>query len=240
MSKREPLRLVECTSESLLDWAQSVQPSWAFETLIPLDQDLFRKITPFVKSDSWTAMATINVFSVIGTRHPRYQNWSWLKLLQDGKRMKSDNLPLYASNPTYYDGIDPKLPPMSFITFKDDELYIDGGNHRMCIAKFACARDGRTQLHGVGVKRLSVDWELYYLLDEITRLVNKKALKVHVQASRVEMGREDSPGWKIDRFDPILILKDFRKGNVECRLNAVQAKQWLSDNSQTFFGKWFR
>jgi hypothetical protein len=229
------------TDDSLLEWAVKAQPTWSSEKLIPWDEAMFQKISPFVKSESWTALDTINLFSVVGTRTSSYYHWSWLKFIQEGKRMSNINLPLYASNPVYYDGVEAKLPPMSFITLDGENLFIDAdGNHRTCVARFAFARDGRTQLHGVGVKRLTVDWELYGLSQEIARLVSEKSLKVHVEGTRSELGREDSAGWKVDRFDPILTIKDFRRNGLVTKLTAAQASQWISINSKSFFARLFK
>jgi hypothetical protein len=224
----------------LLEWAQTVQPSWSQETLLAWNEAEFQRISPFVKSDSWTALDAINVFSVVGTRNSSYYGWSWLKFIQEGKRMRSTNLPLYASNPSYYDGLEPKLPSMSFITLDGENLYVDAdGNHCTCIARFAFAREDRTQLCGVGVRRLSVDWELYGLAQEIKRLSASKGLKVHVEVMRKELGREDSAGWKVDRFEPNIVIDDLRGGGGTSNLNSLQAKQWIADNSRWFFGKLF-
>lgn len=222
----------------LVQWAQSVRPSWAEEPIKPWDEKFSRDVASFVSSETWTDLDAVNVFSVVGTRNSRYYNWTWQHLLANGKRMANINLPLFVENPGYYDEVGRKDPPMSFKTYDGEQLFVDAdGNHRTCIAKFAFARVGKTQLHGVTVRRLTIDHALMAMRDEMVRLCHAKQLQSYIEVDQIILGREDSPGWKVDRFQPVIVVRDSKSGEKLKTCDLAGAKQWVSDNSRSFFQK---
>jgi hypothetical protein len=212
-------------------------PSWAHERLEAYDEVKHVAIAAFLKAEHWCADESINVHAVVGTRNSSYFDWTWLEFIQNGKRMESVNLPLFESNPAYYTEATIKLPPMSFITIDGTNLYLDAdGNHRTCIARFAFAQTGRTQLAGVGVTRLEVDWPMLAAFEEMQRLIALKRLPFSISAARTSLGREDSGGWKVDRYRPYIAIVDVKRGITE-GFDLAGAKAWISNNSASWWTK---
>jgi hypothetical protein len=214
-------------ASSLLDRANASPPSWSTEKLDAWeDSDAFIK-QPFIVQEHWTANQSVNVFHVIGTRNSSYFGWNWLEFLNQGKRM-SANLQELAKNPDYYFAQQIKLPVMSFVGYDSTQLYVDAdGNHRTCIARFLFGQTSCTQLAGVDVRLLILDEEFLTLFQEVQRVINEKGLNTLAQATRRLVGREDSSGWKVDRFEPVVTLRAFNKEPQEQELNKAQTKDWL-------------
>jgi hypothetical protein len=224
----------------IVQWADSRTPSWASERIEAFDEKQFIELSPFICSSTWCANESINVFSVIGTRNSSYFDWSWHKFLHEGKRMKSENLPLFESNPAYYDSAEIKLPTMSFITYDGAKLYVDNdGNHRTCIARFGFARQGKTQLAGVSVTRLEVDWVIKALFDEMRRLIATRRLPYSLEGDRTRIDREDTPGWKVDRFKPSVTLISHKTSQRQL-LDATDCRRFLNHYGQPFWQRIFK
>jgi hypothetical protein len=218
-------------------WANAATPSWALEPIRPWNETESDRLQRFLCEDHWCNNESINVFSVVGSRNSSYYDWSWLKLINEGKRM-GVNLPLHATNPIYYHNDEIKLPTMSFITYDGMSLYVDAdGNHRTCIAKFDFARSGKTRLNGVTVRRLKVDAQALALHQEINTAMEKRNLG-HCEPLKVTIGREDSAGWKTDRYRIDFMLTEFSKKKVQ--LTQEQARTWLSQRQKkSWLGRLF-
>jgi hypothetical protein len=212
-------------ASALLERANDSPPSWSAEKLDSWeDSDAIIK-QPFIIQEDWTANQTINVFHVIGTRNRSYFGWNWLEFLNQGKRMNA-NLQELAQSPDYYFAHQIKLPVMSFVGYDATQLYVDAdGNHRTCIARFLFGETNCTKLAGVDVRLLKLDEEFLTLFQEVQRVINEKRLNILAQASRRLIGREDSSGWKVDRFEPVVTLRSF--GQELQELNKAQIKNWL-------------
>ena len=90
---------------TLLDKARSSPPHWANDTIRPFDEELYRDALPFAIRRYWCDSGSVNVFRVVGTRHPDYRNMNWRWMLGNGKRM-TENLALHETNPGW-DGFPP-------------------------------------------------------------------------------------------------------------------------------------
>jgi hypothetical protein len=218
--------LPTAAESTLLDRANSSPPAWAFEKLKAWDDsDAFIR-QPFIVQEDWTANQTINVFHVIGTRNSSYFGWNWLEFLNQGKRMDA-NLKELSENPDYYFAHEVKLPVMSFVGYDSTQLFVDSdGNHRTCIARFLFGEKGCTQLAGVDVRILKLDEEFLTLFQEVQRVISEKRLNTLAQASRRVIERQDSSGWKVDRFEPFITLNTIGKEAQE--FNKAQTKDWLA------------
>jgi hypothetical protein len=221
-------------SQSILQWANTHAPAWSHNKIVPWDEHAHDRLIPFISAEHWNANDAINVFAVVGTRNSSYYDWTWLELLNKGKRMESVNLPLYTSNPAYYELPDVKLPAMDFVTFDGANFYVDtDGNHRTCIARFAFERHALNRLDGVGIKRLEVNHEMQALYQEMIALLRKKRINGSLEASRTVQGREDSSNWKVDRFRTKIVF--YQADVAEVIMNPTQAKQWISWHSKTWW-----
>lgn len=113
----------------------------------------------FIIENITTHNTNINVFDVNGTEHQDYTNLSWLDILQKAKRIKR-NLKECSDKPEYYFRKDDHNKQI-YYTSIDDLLFIDGeGNHRTTIAKALFHYYNRTDLHGVTVSKIKIDYEL--------------------------------------------------------------------------------
>lgn len=192
--------LVMDTPSPLLQRALSETPSWASDKIIGLDESWLREQQSFVSRHYWIAEGDINVFRVVGTRHPDYVGLSWLEFLEQGKRM-SLNHGLWQTNPGYYTETARKEPEMSYISFNGQDWYVDGdGNHRTCIARFDFHWNRRTQLRGVGLTDLHFDDEFKTQFERARqRLVVRRIDSILRHESQLNR-REDTAGWKLDHY----------------------------------------
>jgi hypothetical protein len=221
-------------SESILQWANTHTPAWSHNKIIPWDEHAHDRLIPFISAEHWNANDSINVFAVVGTRNSIFYNWTWFELLGKGKRMESVNLPLYASNPAYYELPDVKLPAMDFVTFDGANFYVDtDGNHRTCIARFAFERHALNRLDGVGIKRLEVNHEMQALYQEMAALIRNKRIDASIEARRTVLGREDSSNWKVDRFRSEIVVD--QADITQVLQTPAQAKQWISAHSKSWW-----
>jgi len=232
--------MLPASTNDLRELARQDPPAWSRERLLEFDEERHAETIPFTFSETWCAQASINVFEVVGTRNSSYFGWSWLRLLEEGKRMKR-NLTLYRQNPAYYLQTAERQPSMGFLTYDGRRLFVGGdGNHRTCIARFAFDLDGRTHLHAVTLQHCEVDWQLMKAFQGMKHTIVRLRLPVSVAASRSACGREDAAGWKRDRFDPFILLTEHRARGTERRLGLDAAEEWLKHYSQPWLARWFR
>lgn len=153
----------------------------------------------YIYEEEYISNATINIFDVKGSTHPRYIGNKWKDLLKIGIRMHI-NLSLLEKNPFYYLNENPKFPTMYYSMF-NDELYLTGdGNHRTAIAKVFFHYLGKEKLKGVNLTKYSIDFDLKKKIDELKDLAFQKGIALNVKIDREKIIREDAEGWHKDRY----------------------------------------
>lgn len=203
-------------------------PTWLDARIGAWDDARWRAVEPFVVAKAWTDRGSVNVFRVIGTQHPDYQGLTWREFLQRGKRM-GRNLALYQVNPAYYVSPARKDPSMYYLTLDGGLSYYLGedGNHRTAIARCAAWARGDCHVHGVTVTNYRIDWELARVFRRLADLLiqlkhryrRARLLELTVQTERA--GREDGPGWMLERHAVRLAVTD--AGGPGCLLTAEDA-----------------
>jgi len=187
-------------------------PPFAHEKLLSWQDVRFNELEPYVVEEQRHGSASVNVFRVVGTRHPDYARESWLYLLNNGKRMEH-NLSLFSTNPAYYLETCPKVPYMQYISIDGGDLYIgDEGNHRTTLARFAFYKNGLTTLHGITCLDFRIDWAMKELCDEVTETIEKKRLPIYLSVFRKHIERRDATDWKLDLYTISARVVDSRKG----------------------------
>lgn len=210
-------------------------PAFAHEVIRPWSEAQFDGLQSYITEHYWCGNASVNVFRVIGTCHPDYAGGTWIDLLMHGKRMDSVNLPLFQTNPGYYLETIQKTPMMYYRSIDGGSLYIgDDGNHRTCIARFDFFRNGLTTLHGVTVDDYRIDWEFKKLVEELQSVVEKKRIPVFISVRSEVIERQDTSGWKLDKFKLVADVRDSRNNGterldfkgLEIYLNSLKIPKW--------------
>jgi hypothetical protein len=225
----------------LVEDIQSLGPEILNRRIEKWDHMVFMELQPFIKEHHWHGNASINVFRVIGTKHPDYVGMTWIELLQKGKRMKL-NLGLHENNPQYYYGTENKEPTMYYLSLDGCDLYIGAdGNHRTCIAKADFFLANRNILHGVVIDDYKIDWELKKAYDRIVNLLNDKRLPFVVEPHTTNVSRDDSHGWMVERYEPRIKVRDLKE-HTEVFMNASEASEFLKKltDRQTRWFPWLR
>ncbi len=240
MEVRETTRQIEIAKKKLFSEGL---PSFAGERLKRLDEVFTQTKRLFVQEHRRMDGATIDLNEVAGTMHPDYGGLTWKELLDRGRRMHI-NLPLYLENPHYYYERDKKNPTMYYLRVldgeNDEDLYIgEDGNHRTCIGKFELARKGNTMFYGVVVDEYRIDMDLMRLFLEIRNEVTVKKLPYVVEPLSEHIGREDGPGWMVDRYRVVLSIMDLKRSK-NCSLSLEEGESFLKNlKRQTFTEKLF-
>lgn len=194
------------TQASLLAKALARPAHWAGDRLLAFGEASFRALAPFVTRHYWIDAGDVNVFRVIGTRHPDYVGLSWLEFLERGECMPANHA-LWQQNPGYYLGTAVKLPQMSFISVNGQDWYVDAdGNHRTCIARFDFDWAGRSVLHGVTLADWRFDTPFAQSFASLRALIADRRLPWRVRHVNRALGRDDNAGWKLDRFENRLVV----------------------------------
>ncbi len=210
----------------LREQARRRPPHWADQVIRPWDDALYARLEPFRTHVYWTDQGSINVFRVVGTQHPDYQGRSWRWFLEGGKRM-DENLELLRVNPDYYADTVAKRPSMYYLSMDGTDWYVGAdGNHRTCIARFLFSHDGRTMLHGVHLTDHRFDHELRRLYLRLQELAREADPAILVEPINRPIGREDTPGWKLDLFEPRIRYVDPAEG-IEEILDAEGARRTI-------------
>ena len=211
---------------TLPDRVREMPPHWANETIRPFDEDLCRDSLPFVRQRYWCDAGSINVFRIVGTRHPDYKNMSWRWMIENGKRMP-ENLALHETNPGYYLETSRKSPEMTYITMDGLDFYVStDGNHRSAIARFDFHYRGITTLHGVSIEDVRVDWLMFECFQRILACLEERRLPYQVTPVSKKLTREDTAGWMLETFLPRIRIRG--TGNEIFLENVSQAEQWLN------------
>ena len=212
----------------LLQRALEAPPVWAQQELQACVDNRFRRWQEsFVTRHYWTDTGSVNVYRVIGTAHPEYQRRSWQHLLEHGRRMHL-NLGLHAGQPVYYHKVAPRHPAMHFRTLNGLDFFIGhDGNHRTCIARYHFEQQGEgvTHLHGVTIEHFEVDQIAADAYHRLVVEVQTRNLPLFVNAERTAVGREDTAGWKLDHYEPVVTVTHGPSGRVErlCGCEPIQA-----------------
>jgi hypothetical protein len=211
----------------LLERVRAHPPHWAEERIAAWDERGFKRLEPFAIGEYWADGGSLNVFRVVGTQHADYQGKTWMEFLEGGKRME-DNLASHATNPGYYLQTEHKRPSMNFISTDGMDWYVSwDGNHRTCIARFDFHYRGITTLHGLTLKQYRFDEALFRLTQEIRSLLARRAPSKQVEVEREPLGREDTPGWKLDRYRVSLRVVDGATGEETVLTDAEAARAYL-------------
>ncbi len=215
---------------TLLQKVRTSPPHWANEAIRPFDEDLYREALPFVKRRYWCDSGSINVFRIVGTRHPDYRNMSWRWMLENGKRMP-ENLALHATNPGYYLETVRKVPEMTYITLDGMDFYVStDGNHRSTIARFDFHDCGTTTLHGVTIDDVRIDWDMFRIYREIIDLIEGGVLSCFVVPFSEKLSREDTAGWMLETFRTGLKIRS--KGTERILEDAQTAQEWIRERAE--------
>lgn len=216
----------EKTVTKLVESIRDATPEILGREIRKWDSQSFMELQPFVRQHYWHGNASINVFRVVGTKHPDYAGMSWLELLEKGKRMPI-NLRLHKENPGYYADVQNKQPTMYYLSLDGGELYVGAdGNHRTCIAKADFFLTGRNVLHGVTVDDYRIDWKLKSLHDEIRKLVVDEKLPFTVEVRTEAVSRDDSHGWMLERYKPRIKVIE-TNSREEYLLDSSEAGQFI-------------
>lgn len=222
-------------------WVEDNRPHWMDDQIETWDDNRLMALMPFVRSHFWSDRHSINVYSVVGTAHPDYQGLTWGQFLAQGRRMR-ENQRLLQSNPGYYDETTVKAPSMLYVSLDGKHWYVNGdGNHRTCLARFHYQRldtlgcGAQTMLHGVTVDDYRIDWPTRRAFEGLQRVRDDGRLR-RVEAGHTTLGREDGPGWKLDRFEPWIEVED-KRGRTR-RLGFLEAGIYLEEarNRPGFLG----
>ncbi|WP_447897676.1 hypothetical protein ACFZN0_23575 [Pseudomonas aeruginosa] len=203
-------------------------PAWASEVLLSWEEAYPPEKHAFLQSHYWTETGSINVFRVVGTDHWDYQGRSWLDFLTGGKRMQR-NLQALLDNPSYYLQPTERRPAIHYNTLDGLSFYVGSdGNHRTCIARFFLAEQQKSQLHDVTLNHYQVNDSFYRLYGQLRQQLLLQGLPVQIHPERVQLGREDTAGWKMDTYQTTLNWLNL-KTQEERSLNEAQARAQLID-----------
>ena len=191
-------------------------PHFADTTLKNLNSINQSELSKFIVQDEKHESASINVFKVVGTKHPNYAGGTWLDLLENGRRM-DHNLKRFIENPGYYLENRTKEPYMHYVSFDGDEIYIgEEGNHRTCIARLFFHSEGSTILHGVRLETFTIDWAFKNLFDNISAFITTRKLSIYLSLQNKIVERKDAANWKMDTYQ---ILVKVRRSSKVYELN---------------------
>lgn len=177
-------------------------PPFAETVLKTWPEKKFRECEPYIIEEQHHGSASVNVFRVVGTRHPDYAGKNWLDLLMNGRRMMV-NLPLFQDNPDYYLETGAKEPYMHYQSIDGGDVYIGAegkGNHRTCIARFFFFTQGLTTLHGITLDDYRIDWTFKELCDELKIVAEQLRLPISHTVNRKLIDRRDAADWRLDSF----------------------------------------
>ena len=198
-------------SERLKYFDLQAPPPFAETILKPWPEE-FSYLRSYVIEEQRHGSASVNVFRVVGTRHPDYAGKSWLELLMHGRRMMI-NLPLFRDNPGYYLETGRKEPYMHYQSLDGGDVYIgDEGSHRTCIARFFFFTQGLTTLHGITLDDYRIDWTFKGLCDELSATAERLRLPIRLAGiDRKLVDRQDAADWRLDRFTLTARVVDIRR-----------------------------
>lgn len=213
---------------TLLDKVREMPPHWANETIRPFDEDLCRDSLPFARRHYWCDSGSVNVFRIVGTTHPTYQNKTWDWMIRNAKKISS-NLMEYEKNPGYYLQT-AKKGDLSYITMDGLDFYIGQGNHRSTIARFDFHYRGITTLHGVSIEDIRVDWPLYECFQRINQLVKGGITSCSVSSKPEVLSEERFSGGSLDTLLPQICIRE--KGEELILKNTEEAEMWILERKE--------
>lgn len=228
-------RMSETEIERLKYFDLQTPPPFAHTILKPWPEETFREIEPYIFEEQRHGSASVNVFRVVGTRHPDYANKSWLDLLMNGRRMMV-NLPLFQEKPEYYLETGAKEPYMHYRSIDGGDVYIgDEGNHRTCIARFNFFTRGLTTLHGITLDDYRIDWVFKDICDRLKKTAVESGNPIQLTVERKLIDRQDAADWRLDRFN--LIARVDIRGQETHMLDREGLCQFLEGIKQPWWKK---
>ncbi|WP_240351957.1 hypothetical protein [Pectobacterium brasiliense] len=229
--------MTDCNEKNtpFFDRVRKNTPRWAHDIIQRWDDITFRLASDFITHHYWTSQGSINVFRIVGTDHPQYAGMTWLDFLDRGKRMDI-NIPLIEKNPIYYTDPECLHAGMNFISLDGIHWYVGSdGNHRSCLARFHYHLEdvGRTQLHHVSLSLFRIDWVFFHAwrkLHAFLPVLLAQGYQGQLEVNRTTIEREDSPGWKMDRFQAVATLTlDVGKEHPEIKTFVLNDGQEVLD-----------
>ncbi|WP_434986923.1 hypothetical protein [Vreelandella zhaodongensis] len=206
----------------------SMPPDWSLEPIKPWEAVYSRDASAFVSREYWTDTGSVNVFRVVGTMHHQYQGKTWLQFLLGGKRMQH-NLQRLMDNPGYYLHPVNRRPKIDYYTIDGLDYFVGSdGNHRTCLARFFLDQEGKSQLHEVTVHHHHLDQAFFNVYRSLQGSIREHHVAKVIWPDRRLLGRDDTAGWKVDRFEPFLMCRDLETGQ-EMELNQEQALDMTLD-----------
>jgi hypothetical protein len=203
-------------------------PSWSSDILLPWEHAYPHDQHSFLESHYWTETGSVNVFQIVGTDHWDYQGKSWLDFLTSGKRMQR-NLQALIDNPSYY--LEPtfRRPAIRYNTVDGLNFYVGSdGNHRSCIARFFLAEQQISQLYDVTVNHYKVRENFHRIYTGLNQAIKEMKVLVDIYPKRIQAGREDAAGWKIDHYETNLVWHEIQTGE-KMTMNEEQSQDKLND-----------
>ncbi|CBV43945.1 ribosome modulation factor [Halomonas elongata] len=206
----------------------AMPPEWSQAPIKPWEAVYNREASAFVSHEYWSDTGSVNVFRVVGTMHQQYQGKTWLQFLLGGKRMQH-NLQRLMDNPDYYLHPVIRQPKIDFYTVDGLDYYVGSdGNHRTCLARFFLDQEGKSQLHEVTVHHHHLDQAFLHVYHALQASIREHQVAKVIWPDRRLLGRDDTAGWKVDRFEPFLMCRDLDTGQ-EMELNQAQAHDMTLD-----------
>lgn len=95
-------------------------------------------------------------------------------------------------------------------------------------------KKGITTLHGVTLDDYRIDWDFKKLVEEIQRVADEKGLPVFLKIKSELVERQDTAGWKLDRFKLTAEVRDARRdettlldfAGLEMFLDRLKKPKW--------------
>lgn len=136
-------------------------------------KEKWETVSDFVVESNTVEATSININKVSGTSHPSYADQTWTYLLTSSQRI-NQRLEDFKRNPTYYLRTLPRDDVVSYHQIVGEEdLYIDTGNHRSCIAKFYLYKLGINDLQGVRVRNYTIDTKFMAAFNSLKAMIKK-------------------------------------------------------------------
>lgn len=199
-------------------------------------KEKWKTVGDFVIESSTVEGTTININKVSGTSHPSYAGQTWTYLLTSSQRI-NQRLEDFKRNPNYYLRTLPSDDIVSYhLIVGEEDLYIDTGNHRSCIAKFYLHKLGINDLHGVQVRNYTIDTKFMAAFNSLKTMIKK--VNPHLQITVINTTKESA---KTDTgFRTINSLSARVAGGGEVKiLNIEEMYQYIDMLKNHRKPKWF-
>ena len=228
-------------SQQLLTCAQQQPPVWANQPVRQWDRTLYRRTrSAFVMREEYSAMASVNVFQVIGYESSTVSAHSWQQWLQAIPETHL-TLAMLDSQPDAYLDTAIKTPSLSFYTADGMDFYADRDSLPwVVVARYLFHQNSqRTHLHGVTVHHDQVNEHFYHLYGQLQQALDQSALPVRLSAHSRLRYREDAAGWKADFYQTTLCWEEKGRQIELDEAAAEERLRWLLTRQGSFWRRHF-